>query len=169
MYRYFMISLLLITAVNGNAQQIYQTPAAFLEDVFAGQIPPVKKIWLTGKLKEQVTKILRHPPTSLRTRYWQQGSKSVWILSETGKEKPITVGIIINHNHIEKIKVLIFRESRGAEVRHSFFTRQFKDVQLSDNVELDKTIDGITGATLSVRALKKLATLALYLNQQIKS
>ena len=32
--------------------------------------------------------------------------------------------------------------------------------------ELDRTIDGISGATLSTRALTKLARLALYLHQR---
>ena len=151
------------------ADEIYQTPASFLNEVFENNVPAVKKIWLTGEVKEQVTKILRHPPKTLRTRYWYNKTRSAWILSEVGKERDITVGVVIKHNRIEKIKVLIFRESRGSEVRHGYFTRQFKSVQLSDNLELNKDIDGITGATLSVRALKKIATLALYLNKKIES
>jgi hypothetical protein len=60
--------------------------------------------------------------------------------------------------------VLIFRESRGWEVRHDFFTDQFKGVTLNDDRELDLPIDNISGATLSVRALTRLARLALYLH-----
>lgn len=162
------ITLLLLmtlpTAVLGRG--VYQQPAAFIDEVFNGSPPPAKRLWLTGDIKQVATQILGHPPTSLRLRYWGQGQRSTWVLEEIGKEKPITVGIVIAHNRIERLKVLVFRESRGWEVRHDFFTKQFKDVRLLEDKNLHKHIDGISGATLSVRALKKLSRLALYLHSQ---
>ncbi|WP_069472977.1 FMN-binding protein [Candidatus Marithrix sp. Canyon 246] len=74
----------------------------------------------------------------------------VWILEEIGKKKPITTGIVINKGRIERFKVLIFRETRGWEVCYPFFTNQFKGNSLNNFSH----IDGISGATLSVRALK---------------
>jgi len=53
------------------------------------------------------------------------------------------------------------------EVRYPFFTDQYKDASLQKDKQLDRTIDGISGATLSVRALTKLARLALYLHHHI--
>ena len=91
-------------------------------------------------------------------------SRSAWILEEIGKDKPITVGLVVNNNTLERIRVLIFRESRGWEVRYPFFTDQFRGAGLADEHRLDRHIDGISGATLSVRALEKLARLALYLH-----
>ena len=73
---------------------------------------------------------------------------------------------MVNAQGIERLRVLAFRESRGWEVRYPFFTDQFKGVGLTDGHALDKAIDGISGATLSVRALEKLARLALYLHDQ---
>ncbi|MFA7386537.1 MAG: FMN-binding protein [Thiohalobacteraceae bacterium] len=67
---------------------------------------------------------------------------------------------------IQLVRVLAFRESRGWEVRHSFFTDQFKRVGLTSEGTLDGRIDGISGATLSVRVLTKLARLALVLHQR---
>lgn len=104
----------------------------------------------------------------MRTRYWKKGNKSVWILEEIGKTKPITVGVVIDNNKISQLKVLAFRESRGWEVKHDFFTKQFKGSQLDDDLRLSQHIDGISGATLSVRALDKIARLALFFNQQLE-
>ena len=59
-------------------------------------------------------------------------------------------------------------DMRGWEVRHSFFTDQFKDAIIKPDLQLDKSIDGISGATLSVRALRKLARLALFLDQHVR-
>ena len=111
--------------------------------------------------------ILAHPYKGLRIRYWQEQDKSAWILEEIGKEKPITVGFVVRDGRIQQVKVLVFRESRGWEVRHSFFTDQFKQAGLTGTHELDTRIDNISGATLSVRAVSKLARIALLLDNRV--
>ena len=144
----------------------YQAPDAFIDEVFDGDVPKPKVVWLTKSLKDEVVKLLGHAPRSLRVRYWGRDHRTAWILEEIGKEKPITVGVVVKAGKIERLKVLIFRESRGGEVRYPFFTQQFSGVALGGSGRLDRSIDGISGATLSVRALKKVARLALLLHQQ---
>ena len=100
-------------------------------------------------------------------RYWQSGTTSAWIMDEIGKELPITIGVVIRDNQIAQIKILAFRESRGWEVRYAAFTDQYLNVKITTDLGLDKHIDGITGATLSVRAVNKVATLALFFHQQV--
>jgi len=149
------------------ARGTYQEPKAFLEDVFDGNVPVVSKLWIQKETKQQVRSILGHDLGVLRVSYWREGVRTAWILEEIGKSLPITVGIVINANKIEKVNILIFRESRGWEVRHPFYTDQFIDVKLNDKIELDKGIDGISGATLSVRAVNRLAVLSLYFHQLV--
>ena len=103
----------------------------------------------------------------MRIRYWQADNQTVWILNEIGKEKPITIGVHIKNDQIAHFKVLTFRESRGDEVRHEFFSQQFIHATLNNDIQLNKHIDGITGATLSVRATTKVARLALWLNTKV--
>ncbi|MDZ7661228.1 FMN-binding protein [Thiohalophilus sp.] len=147
--------------------EVYQSPEAFLEQTFNTDVPEPKVLWISGAVRTRAEQILQHRPDTLRTRYWQQGNRTAWILEEIGKERPITVGIVINDKSIETIKVLVFRESRGWEVKYPFFTNQFKQAELNADLELNKSIDGITGATLSVRALTKLSRLALYFHQHV--
>jgi hypothetical protein len=136
-----------------------------LKETFAGQIPKARLIWLTDDVKKNVTTIMGHPLKVLRIRYWSMGKKTAWILEEIGKEEPITTGIVINNGEIERIKILIFRESRGWEVRYPFFTDQFKKTKLKNNLGLSKSIDSVSGATLSVKAVTRLARLALYFDE----
>ncbi len=157
--------LLLILPSLLFARGTYQEPTDFISQTFNGQPPKPSAIWVTGNLKEGVYDIMGRHLNSLRIRYWGKEQRSAWILEEIGKEHPITVGVVINQDKIEKIKVLIFRESRGGEVRHPFFTEQFTNITLTSDRELSDHIDGISGATLSVRALKNIAKLALYLHQ----
>lgn len=149
------------------AERVYETTPAFLETAFDGRVPEAKIIWFSGKIKTAATAILGHKPRSLRTRYWQRGQRSVWILEEIGKEKPITTGFIINQNQIEQVRVLTFRESRGWEIKRKAFVAQYTGARLEPNLTLNGHIDGISGATLSVQAVNKLARLALYLHQTV--
>ncbi len=166
MLKHLLWITLLIMNVPAQGRGVYQTPAAFVAEAFAGQPPKPAVIWLTDETGKAVAGILQHRPNRLRVRYWARGAHSAWILEEIGKEKPITVGIVIDDGRIRYMKVLAFRESRGDEVRHAFFTRQFENATLRDDTRLDRPIDGISGATLSVRALTKLARVALYLDSR---
>lgn len=161
--------VLILFSCLAQARGVYQEPEAFLKDSFDNNIPKAELVWLTSSIRPAVEAILGHKPATLRIRYWRQGQRTAWILEEIGKEKPITTGIVIDKGRIERVKVLVFRESRGWEVRHGFFTDQFKGAGITSEQRLDKSIDGISGATLSVRALKKLSRLALYLDQQVKT
>ncbi len=161
-YCYLFISSLVYATGN------YQEPSEFIQEVFSGDVPKVSKIWIKKDLKVKIREIMEHDLGVLRLKYWKKDDRTVWILEEIGKQRLITTGIVINDNKIESIKVLAFRESRGWEVRYPFFTDQFSDAALKENKQLDRHIDGISGATLSVRAMTKMARLALFLHQEIE-
>ncbi len=164
-------SLCLFCLLSGSvmAEQVYQTPSEFLQQAFDGDPPKPAVLWLNKERQKVIREILGHPLRQLRLRYWARGKRSAWILEEIGKEHPITTGIVVEDGRIRQIRVLTYRESRGYEVHNAFFTDQFKGAGLDQQLKLDRPIDGISGATLSVRALTKLARLALYLDRQRSS
>ena len=92
-------------------------------------------------------------------------AKVVWILEETGKEQPITTGLVVEGQALADVRVLVYRESHGWEVKYPAFTDQFRGLKLTNDHLLTARIDGISGATLSVRALTKLARVALLLDR----
>lgn len=169
MKRYLLSLLLFSFSVTSLAGGTYQEPDAFISEAFSGQPPKAAVIWPSSELKAQMRQVLGHDYKGLRIRYWKKGSRTAWILDEIGKDKPITTGFITNQGKIETVRVLIFRESRGWEVRHAFFTDQFDNVALSNDNRLDRNIDNITGATLSVRAVTKLARVALLLDEAVSA
>lgn len=148
------------------AATIHETQAKFLTRAFTGPQPEPAIIWLSGERKTGVRQLLGHDYPALRLRYWCREKRSAWILDEVGKELPITVGIVIDENHISSLRVLTYRENRGGEVATPSFTDQFNGAALGMDKTLDIEIDGITGATLSVQALTRLAAVALYLHSQ---
>lgn len=160
--------LCMVAITDTQAGGVYQQPDEFISEVFDNNPPKAEILWLDDDLKQQIAEILDHKYNALRLRYWPRDKKSAWVLEEIGKDKPITTGIVVNDGKIEKVKVLIFRESRGWEIRHDFFTSQFSQATLDDNNMLDKSIDNISGATLSVRAVKKLAQIAILLDRYVQ-
>ena len=110
------------------ARGIYQTSADFISEVYSKEIPKKNSLLLTGDTRKDAEAILGHPYSSVRVVYWLRDGRSTWILEEIGKSEPITFGVVIENNKIEKIKVLAFRESRGWEIRYPSFTTQFISV-----------------------------------------
>lgn len=159
--------LLSLACASALAADVYLEPEIFLSESFDGDVPKPKVLWLRGETRKQVKQILGHSGAGLRVRYWARDSRSVWILEEIGKTEPITTGLVIDDGALARIQVLIYRESRGWEVRYPFFTDQFIGATLTDLNGLDRDINGISGATLSVRALTKLARMALMLHDTV--
>jgi len=147
------------------SDDVYQSPEEFLSETFSGDVPKSKTLWVKKERRERINEIMGRAYKLLRVRYWQREDRTAWILEEIGKVKPITTGLVVDGGSLERVKVLIYRESHGWEVRHPFFTDQFKGLRLSDGKRLNERIDGISGATLSVNALTRLGALALYLHE----
>lgn len=173
MLRLFFLLLLVTSgpalAGPGGEAGRYMETEDYVRGAFPDGSPTPRTLWISGDLRDAVERVLGHRFAALRLRYWHDGAKSVWILDEIGKELPITIGVTVAGGAIENVRVLEFRESRGWEVRYPFFTDQFVDARLEADGRLDRRIDGITGATLSVGAVTRIARVALLLDDNIKT
>jgi hypothetical protein len=158
----------MLCAAGGTAfaDMVYQTREDFLREVF-GTPPPPHAIWLDNEVQAKLEAVLGHPYGQARLRYWRAGGKTAWILDEIGKEYPITAGFVVEHGAIKLARVLIYRETRGMEVRYPSFLQQFVGARLVNN-RLSKSIDGISGATLSVHSMQRMARAALALDTLAK-
>lgn len=163
---YLRTLLLLMLALPAWAADQEAEIERFLGETL-GKPPAAEMLWLVGDLQPAARAILEHDYPAARVRYWRAGTRTVWVLDEIGKEMPITVGIAIDKGAVERVKVLVYRESRGWEVKSASFVAQFFGAKLDSNKKLDKQIDGISGATLSVRALNRLTRLALLFDQHV--
>ncbi len=166
--RWSMVGMLWAASFSVPAGEASSAKRLFIDGSFAGQAPRPSLLWLTGELKDGVRKILGHDMRRLRLRYWRQGDRSVWLLDEVGKEKPITFGVVVDSGRIERLRVLAYRESRGWQIREAFFTDQFAGATLASDEQLDRPIDNISGATISVRAAERIARLALFLDRSTR-
>ncbi|MCF8474176.1 MAG: FMN-binding protein [Emcibacter sp.] len=124
-------------------------------------------LWVTRDIKPEITKILQRSNFPLRYRFYRQNNRTVWILDEIGKVMPITTGITIENNAIINLTVLAYRESHGSEIRFPAYSNQYNTVYLTEDMNLSQPINGISGATLSTNAMKRVSRLALYLHKKV--
>ncbi len=146
------------------ARGTYLTLDQMLQSTFEGT-PAGQALWLKPDQKQAIEQLLEHPFHKARIKYWQQGDRNLWVLSEIGKEKPITFAVVTSRQVLERIDVMAFREVRGDEIRLPAYTAQFRQQTLTDDDKLTEPVDGISGATYSVRSMKKVARLALLLDR----
>lgn len=142
-------------------EEVILSPEQFLASQVGQPVPKPSMLWLAGEAQQKARDILGHAPRQLRQRYWAAGGKTVWILEEIGKEEPITAGFVVENGRLLQAQVLVYRESRGGEIRYPAFLKQYAGAALQPDGQLDRGIDGISGATLSVRAMGRMARLAL--------
>lgn len=163
----FILAVLALPAWSSGMKEIvYLSNDDFLSQSFDA-VPELKTVWMKGPLKTEISKTLGHDYPALRVRYWLRDRRSAWILDEIGRDKPITMGFVIEDSRLISVRVLVFRESRGDEIHLPSFTRQFDGAKLVNAHQLDRHIDGISGATLSVNAVRKLAAIALQLASHV--
>lgn len=158
----FLALLLVFPGVVRAKERVYLAPSAFVKSAFGGKIPPASALALSPAARGRAKGILRHDYGQARVRYWESGARRVWILEEIGKTQPITTGFMIDKGRISTVRILIYRESHGWEVAKPFFTNQFQNASLARGDRLSTEVRNVAGATLSVRAVTKLARLALY-------
>jgi thiamine biosynthesis lipoprotein len=76
------------------------------------------------------------------------------ITEEMGRFKPITFIVKTSvAQKVDMVLVMVYRESRGDGVKRQRFLKQFRDKEASDHLRLNRDIVGVSGATMSSRAL----------------
>ena len=77
------------------------------------------------------------------------------VIQETiGKHRPITYIVGVTPDcKVSDIEILVYRESKGSEVRMKRFNSQYEGKTPLDPIRINKDIINITGATMSVRSV----------------
>ena len=87
-----------------------------------------------------------------------------------GKSMPITFMVILSKDgSIINANVIKYREPYGGEIGNNRWLKQFNEKNEKSNYDIGKTIDGITGATISVNSLSKGIKKIVLLYNQVKA
>jgi hypothetical protein len=138
---------------------------SFLSSQFNGQVPEKKRLIIKKESKILIQKIMGDKYNKRIFSYWKNDDSTIWILNSIGKYKPITAAFVIESCKIKDSYVLVYREQIGYEIKYPNFLRQFTDAELDSNIKLNISVDNISGATLSVNSMERMAKASLLLNK----
>ena len=164
MVKLFIISFSFLLFANYSSAKLSEAEEVFLNKVFKNDVPKKQRYILKGENKDKVKSIMGSKYKKRLFSYWKNDKNTIWILNSIGKYKPITAGFIIGECKIQNASVLTYREQHGYEIKYQSFLSRFDNMQSSNN-KLSKKVDNISGATLSVNSMKRMAKLALLLDK----
>ncbi len=77
-----------------------------------------------------------------------------FIDDQMGQHRPITFAVKLSTEGVVlREEVMVYRESRGDEIRSKRFSKQFQGKTVHDSMRPNKDIDSVSGATISSRAI----------------
>lgn len=143
----------------------YQTPAAFLTEAFGTAPPAPKVLMLDAAAQAKLSAAFGRAYPQAQLRYWKANGRSAWVLDDFGKAgyQLTTSGFVVKDGAIDFARVLIYRESRGEQIAEASFLKKISGAKIAGG-KLDKTVDNISGATLSVKMMERMAAAALVLD-----
>jgi Na+-translocating ferredoxin:NAD+ oxidoreductase RnfG subunit len=106
-------------------------------------------------LTEKVQKALGNKqPVSAKYEIYTSKSGGVVIEHQMGKWGMISMAISFdNDGKVSNIGIITMSEKRGAGIKEHYFIKQFIGKSISDTIELGNGITGLSGATISSRAV----------------
>lgn len=152
---YILLVSLFLNLDNGG-QSIYQKNLKktnkVLSKLWEDQSVSVKPI----EFNEEVIKKYQLDTPELYSLVSGTGEQVAYLCMREAQSKADTYTYLIIYNstlQVEHIEVLEYRENYGGEISSKRFLRQFKGSSSSKNLVVGSDIDGITGATISVKSL----------------
>ena len=118
-------------------------------------------IELDKQMKKEVENKVRQKFYREKLYYWtiSQGDTTIayaFLDNVIGKSMPITFMVILNTDgDIINANVIKYREAYGSEVGNKGWLQQFFNLNNNSGYNIGKEIDGISGATISVKSMSK--------------
>ncbi len=148
-------------AARAPAQEVLVTPDQALREIFPEMArTPVVHRHLTDSMRAQLSRRLGRPvddsALDVITVYDSAGTLRGYavISDEIGKYRPITFMVGVTPRIVvREVEVLVYRETRGGDIRRQRFLGQYRGKSARDPIDTDHDIINVSGATISVRSM----------------
>ena len=167
-YSYLLLSFLFASPIKEISEE-------YLFSQFSTEIKISMNILkINGKNKKIVQDQTQQAFYKDELYYWKISQNDTTIAyafldNVKGKSMPITFMVILSKDgSIINANVIKYREPYGGEVGNNRWLEQFNEKNEKSNYDVGKTIDGITGATISVNSLSKGIKKIVLLYNQVK-
>ena len=144
-----------------RGQQVLLTPAQALKEIFPEAARTVEDrralpSALRHGLEHDLGRRIDDDSLVVLRVYDDRGTLQGYAVQseEIGKYRPITFMVgITPAMTVRDVAVLVYRESRGGDVRRRRFLTQYRGKSSRDPIDVNRDIINISGATISVRSM----------------
>lgn len=148
-----------------------------LEEALARAFPQAdeiktERVTLSPESLERTARAVGHPLPEDSFLVYQgirRGESMGYALvgEEVGKFRPITSMVVIDtEGKVKEVMILIYRESRGSDVKRKRFLQQYFGKGPGDPLQINRDILSISGATVSVNSMNAQVRKALKVIQE---
>jgi len=170
-YYWNVIVLFLILIVNTNyAGDIREKAEQIIVENYSSDVDiSAFKLNLDKKLKQNSEKFAQQRFFSNFIYYYEIKKENELIGfavldNALGKVKPITFLVVFNSDFsVKSVDIIKYREQYGGAIEKKEWLNQFTSKTIESELELNINIDGISGATISVKTIIKGVKRLLYL------
>jgi hypothetical protein len=144
----------LAAAVHPCLAKVFMTQEEALKAAFpAGVAPQRETAFLTDAQAEAVEKASGQPVASRVVTYYKGAGLTAWFDTHLVRTLPETVMVVVNDaGEIVRVDILSFSEPEEYKPRPRWL-EQLHGRRLTEDLSLRRDIHGISGATLSARAI----------------
>ena len=146
--------------VNLGAAQYLMTPEVAIAEIFSDDFYTVEDTLLlsnseANSLVSSLHRQIRDSVFVVHKVFTDQKFQGYALITEEfGKYRPITMLIGVDPNfRVQGVRILVYRENRGAEVQRKRFLYQYRGKDSGDPIQINRDIINISGATISVRGV----------------
>ena len=157
-----LLILLFFISINITASKFTKMAEAEFKTLISKDISfKMKKYKIPKSLKNEIQKKAKQRFYKKWLYFWKIKDKNnkiyySFVDNVMGKQYPITFMVVFDDKaNIIFSKILKYRNSKGMVLKNSSWLKQFLNKNSKSSFVLDKDIDGVSGATISSKALTK--------------
>lgn len=132
----------------------------YLKKELAGAAKMSKESFVvTAEKKKELSKIAPDAQEDQFTFYYAKKAdgvleKACTVVAQQGKEGPMSIGVCFdNVGLVQSVTILSSEEEHGKKVAEESWLKQFKGKKVSDAFQVGRDVDGVSGATMSSKAV----------------
>lgn len=156
-----LVALTMCGAPLVRAQDALLTPDQALKEVFPEAVRSVREARaiphvVRQRLERELGRRIDEDSVEVTRVYDAHGIFRGYaiVTEEIGKYRPITFMVGVTPElTVRDVSVLVYRESRGGEVKRKRFLSQYRGKSAHDPIDVNRDIINISGATISVRSV----------------
>jgi len=157
-----LLILLFFITINISASEFTKMAETEFKTLISKDITfKMKKYKIPSSVRNEIQKKVKQRFYKKWLYFWKitdKNSKTYYSFVDNvmGKQYPITFMVVFdNKGNIILSKILKYRNLKGRELKKASWLNQFLNMNNKSSFVLDKDIDGISGATISSKALTK--------------